>query len=189
MQRAAQDHSPDTGALHDEGIALRTNLHLEIESFYLFAKILLDKMARSVEYYFGSAPRLPLDSHDDLAKRIVDYAAAKQLDVTEEFVSKANSWRERVSDYRDYNIAHEKSPRTLRATALDAEGGTRMVLVRLFPTERDRQVESEPLENLLPQLDQYIQNLIDVLKVNQDKTNLEVLESSAEGAVEAEATA
>lgn len=189
MQKAAKDHSADAGSLHDEAVVLKTKLHLEIESFYLFAKILLDKMARSIEYYFGPERGLPLDSHDDLAKRLVDYAAAKQLDVTEDFVSKSNSWKERVSDYRDYHIAHEKSSRTLRATAFDAEGQTSMVLVRLYPLGGDRQVESEPLENLLPELDQYIQNLVEFLKANRGKTNLEILKLSPEGAAEAQGTA
>lgn len=56
--------------LLEEGSKLYTYLHLEIESFYLFAKILLDRVARSIELYFGTTRGLALDSHDDLAKRI-----------------------------------------------------------------------------------------------------------------------
>src|SRR4030095_8890693 len=41
--------------LHEEGYALTSRLHLEIESFYLFAKILLDKVAHALEFYFGPA--------------------------------------------------------------------------------------------------------------------------------------
>ena len=37
---------------------LTTRLHLEIESFYLFAKILLDKVAHFVEFYFGPGRKL-----------------------------------------------------------------------------------------------------------------------------------
>ncbi len=175
MQQALADHTANPVALHDEVVSLTTNLHLEIESFYLFAKILLDQVARSVEYYFGPARSLPLDSHDDLAKRLVAYSTAKHLGLPEGFVSRVSSLKERVSDYRDYNIAHEKSPRTLRATGFHPDGRTRMVLVRLYPTGRDRQVESEAPEDLLPELDRYLRDLMDLLKANRAKTNLEVL--------------
>ena len=49
---------------------LTTELHLEIETFHLFAKILLDHAARFIERYFGKSRGLSLDSHDDLVKRI-----------------------------------------------------------------------------------------------------------------------
>src|SRR5262245_7625489 len=44
-------------------------LQLEIESFYLFAKIMLDKVARVIAFYFGQARGLALDSHDNLTQR------------------------------------------------------------------------------------------------------------------------
>lgn len=68
---------PVTGehmALLEAGRHLSSLVHLEIESFYLFAKILLDKMARSLEFYFGPVRERPLDSHDDLVKNIETYA-------------------------------------------------------------------------------------------------------------------
>src|SRR5438093_7112663 len=46
----------------EEGYALSTKLHMEIESFYLFAKILLDRVARVLEFYFGPVPGRSLDS-------------------------------------------------------------------------------------------------------------------------------
>lgn len=179
MQDAVVDRPQEVGPPHDEAVALMTSLHLEIESFYLFAKILLDKMARSIEYYFGPARGLALDSHDDLVKRFTGYAEAETLTVAPGLVQRAASWKDRVSDYRDYNIAHEKSPRTLRATAFDADGRTRMVLVRLYPTDRDQQIESESPDKLLPDLDAYIQEMLGFLTMNRDRTSLEILEAAA----------
>jgi hypothetical protein len=176
MQEAMASHPEDVDALHAEAIDLRTRLHLEIESFYLFAKIMLDKIARAIEYYYGPAHSLALDSHDDLVKRLSKYAAAKGMIVPTGLIEKATVWKKRVSDYRDYNIAHEKSPRTLRATSFDTDGRTRMVLMRLYPTTRDQQVESEPLDDLLPELDAYIREILDLLRTNHGKTNLKILE-------------
>src|SRR6266496_248045 len=47
-------------ALHNEGVRLTLLLHLEIESFYLFAKIFLDKIAHALEFYFGQVRKKPL---------------------------------------------------------------------------------------------------------------------------------
>ena len=45
-------------------------LHMEIESFYLFAKILLDRVAHFLEFYFGPARKMSFDSHDQLTKNM-----------------------------------------------------------------------------------------------------------------------
>jgi hypothetical protein len=76
--------------LHEAGASLQAALHLEIESFYLFAKIMLDVIAHAIEYYFGSARNLSLDSHDDLAKNLHKYAAAKSLGKDEHFYKKTS---------------------------------------------------------------------------------------------------
>jgi hypothetical protein len=44
---------PDIAALMSQSQGLTSDLHLEIESYYLFAKIILDDVARAIEYYFG----------------------------------------------------------------------------------------------------------------------------------------
>src|SRR5438309_11034108 len=95
----------------DESARLSVLLHLEIESFYLFAKILLDKVAHSAEFYFGPVRGRPLDSHDDLCKNLSAYAEQKALTLSPDFLKLAAGLKKDISDYRDYEIAHEKSPR------------------------------------------------------------------------------
>ena len=51
LQKATQEHL----TLHAESQSLTIKLHLEIESFYLFAKILLDKIARADDRYAARA--------------------------------------------------------------------------------------------------------------------------------------
>src|ERR1700693_2136596 len=80
-------------------------LQVEIESFYLFAKILLDRMARFIEHFFGPERGLSLDSHDKLAKNIRSYCAEKGLAVDEAFLSRIVELRELVADFRDKQIA------------------------------------------------------------------------------------
>jgi hypothetical protein len=56
-------------------------IQLEIESFYLFAKILLDRWSGLAEAHFGPARRLSLHSHDQLTRQFEKYAEAKGLSV------------------------------------------------------------------------------------------------------------
>src|SRR5713226_7399573 len=108
--------------LLEESAKLSILVHLEIESFYLFAKILLDKIAHSIEFYFGPVRKRPLDSHDDLCKNLPVYAEQKELVLSPDFLKLATELKKDVSDYRDYEIAHEKSPRRIRGTIFYADG-------------------------------------------------------------------
>lgn len=175
VKPGTQPVTPDMMALHHEGARLGTELHLEIESFYLFAKIVLDDIARAIEFYFGSASGLALDSHDDLSKRMEKYAAAKGLAVTAELVAAIVNLRERVSDFRDQKISHEKSPRTMQGTSWKGEGSPTIMMTRIFPRETDpQQAESEPLGDLRTAIDRYIQGVISFINANADKTRLKL---------------
>jgi hypothetical protein len=162
----------DQMALHEESFRLTILVHLEIESFYLFAKILLDKIAHSLEFYFGQGRKTSLDSHDDLVKNFASYAVAKGLTLPADFMTIVATLKKDISDYRDYEIAHEKSPRRLNATVFDEHGTMRMAAISLYPTEKDQQVESKALHELARDLDAYITRVIELIRNNGAKTKL-----------------
>jgi hypothetical protein len=155
-----------------EGQTLVTHLHLEIESFYLFAKILLDRIAHTIEFYFGQARRLPLDSHDDLVKHLEAYAADKSVKVSPELMKAAMELKGDISDHRDYEIAHEKSPRTMFATGFNDKGQTTIISTKLYPKDRDEQASTQELEKLLAKIDGYLTLVMEFIKTNQNKTRL-----------------
>jgi hypothetical protein len=161
-------------ALHEEGVRLTILLHLEIESFYLFAKILLDKIARSLEFYFGQEREKSLDSHDDLVKNFESYAGAKSLTLPTDFMAIAAALKKDISDYRDYEIAHEKSPRRMNATVFDEQGTMRMAAIRIYPTEKDQQVESKALFELQRDLELYVTRVIELIRSNRAQTKLKI---------------
>ena len=148
---------------------LQLGLHLEIESFYLFAKILLDEAARAIEFYFGTAPKLALDSHDDLTKRIDRYAIHHRLELPTGFTERASHLKSEVSDYRDQQIAHHKNPRTIRGIGFNQEGATRMVSSALYPKDSDKQAETRALHELLADIDAYLLSIVDVIDVDDDQ--------------------
>lgn len=160
--------------LFNVGRRLSAILHLDIESFYLFSKILLDKMARAIEYYFGQVNKRPLDSHDDLSKNFKIYCSVKELNWEQIFLDKIVKLKKYVSDYRDHEIAHEKSPRSLKMTIFDSEGNTRLASSRLYPTKKDTQVEGKNLRDLFDEIDDYILSAIGFIKNNRTKTKLDL---------------
>jgi len=164
-------------ALQVESRSLTTGLHLEIESFYLFSKILLDKVAGALEFYFGPARRQSLDSHHDLVKKLEKYVEIKRLVLPNSFLDVAQRLKKNISDHRDHEIAHEKSPRTMHGTIFNAEGGTKIASTKLYPTDREQQVETKLLSDLLTEIDHYIEMVIELITANKDKTDLELEKS------------
>jgi hypothetical protein len=99
-------------------------LHLEIEAFYLFAKILLDKISLAIQFYFGTARSLSLASHDNLTKHIEAYAGTKGLTINPELVEHIRKLKEDISDFRDHQIQHiidYRQGRTIRGTGFDGD--------------------------------------------------------------------
>ncbi len=76
--------------------------------------------------------------------------------------------------HRDYEIAHEKSPRTVRGTSLTADGTVSITSSQLYPTEPFRQSQTTPLIELLQDIDVYLEKVIELVANNRDKTNLKL---------------
>lgn len=151
---------------------LTTLLRLEIETFYLLAKILLDWLARFVEFYFGPARKLSLDSHDDLVKRIEDYASAKDLSLPDGIVVTSKQLKKDISDFRDYEVAHQKNPRVTDSYNYNSDGRIRLAYIRMYPRESDRRAETRPLDDLLRELEDYLNLIVDLAAANRDHTVL-----------------
>jgi hypothetical protein len=166
--------SPELEAIMNETWPLQLDLDLQQESAYIFAKIILDDVARAIQLYFGPHRDISLNSHDRWAKAVREYAAAKALAVSEEFVDSVTRLKERVCDFRDKQIEHENCPRTTHATAWDQGGShARMVKTRLYPTENDPgQAEAETPVQLRAAIEAYLDQVVEFLLANEAKTNL-----------------
>jgi len=160
--------------IQEEGRGITLKLHLEIESFYLFAKILLDKFSRALEFYFGQARGLSLDSHNLLYKNLAKFSSDKGLKYDKGLLELIKKLKEEISDFRDYQIAHHKNPRTTQGTMFSPTGETRMLLYSIYPKPEDKQVESKAIQELLALLDSYTGKVINFLRKNQEKTNLKL---------------
>ena len=149
-----------------------TLVQLEVESFYLFAKILLDRTAHFVELFFGRVRKLSLDSHDKLTKNIESYAFRKGLTIHPSLLELMRRMRVDVSDHRDYGIAHEKSPRTVRTIWLSSDGPLSILYNRVLPTNSDKYLATRPLSELFDDLDKYLAEIVAFAQLNGRKTTL-----------------
>lgn len=165
--------------IFEDGMHLGIQVHLEIESFYLFAKIFLDMIARFILNYFGGARGIKLNSHDKLTKSYEEYRLAKNLIFPDRFAESLVFLKEHVCDYRDKQISHQQNPRTIKGTMFNLSGQTRIVATQLYPNASDVQVESSELPEIVKVIDQYARQVIDVIKLNRAKTRYALKENNA----------
>lgn len=151
-------------------------LHLEIESFYLFAKILLDTVARAIEKYFGQVRECSLDSHHDLVDNFEQYVTQKDLSVPTDFMERPKWLKKNVSDFRDIVITHDKRLNRITATALTADGlATIIAMSTVVPPDRLKpQVDSVHVKELMSAVESHIVVAIEIIIANRDKTKFKL---------------
>lgn len=152
-----------------EGDRLSTLAHLEIEAFYLFAKIFLDRLASFLEMYFGQAHRLSLVSYDKLAKNLNAYAASKGLELPEGLNDTLIYLRNHLVEFRDKQITHQHNLRILRGTGTAAEGAT-MSISHLYPKDTDAAAQSTRLHELFAVLNRYVDQIIQLITTNRSRS-------------------
>ena len=93
-------------------------LHLEIASFYIFAKVLLDRIADTFGYYFGVKWRGFGSTHNKLTLQFQEICSKIDLQVEPADLRELLSdLRKRIVDYRTRDIEHVSDPRLLHATS------------------------------------------------------------------------
>lgn len=144
---------------------LQLVVRMEIESFYLFARILLDKIALAVHFYFG----LHQSGHSLLIRQL---AKAGVLP-SERLQTLAKDLGKKIGGFRSEQITHQRELRAIRATGYRTGEGPRMILSNLYPTVGDQQFESRPLEELILAIDDYLSEVIEFLVENRESTALQ----------------
>jgi hypothetical protein len=163
--------------LMEEENRLTTLVHLDIESFYMCAKVFLDKIALFIQNYFGTARGISLVSHHRLANGQERFRLAKDLAYPQGFSKSIIFLKEHICDYRDKQISHLYNQRIIRGTSLGDAQRTTILNTYLYPTEIDNKVQaqsSHELPELMRAIDIYIQHLITLIESNRAKTRFEL---------------
>jgi hypothetical protein len=156
-------------------------IQLDSESFYVFAKILLDRIAKFLEDYFRPA-RSEKDllrgytfkgRHNVITAKFANFAAARKLFVPPAFGPLADEVREKIADFRDKHITHNDNMRVLHATAF-ALNGSAMPRMMKSPTSSrawepgSKQVESIAIHALMALLDRYLDAVFFLIVANRE---------------------
>jgi hypothetical protein len=172
------EETAETAKLEKEVVEAGLILYLRIETFYLFAKILIDKLARLIPHYFGEARGVGIRAHSRLADHdaLPEFAEQKGLTaVPRSLATLIKEVGKRVSDYRDHLITHAKSPRTMRDIAFQMDTGeAAIVTTKLYPPpghDSGISTQSETPRTLLPLIGTYVIELLDYLEANRDKAD------------------
>lgn len=184
------DKSPGSHLMTDEQMGLDQEMirithviHLDVESFYQFAKILLDKTACAIEFYFGrrEKQRHRITSHHDMVEKknntsvckIQDYCSIKNLSMSQILIDKMIAMQRDINDFRDDFITHLNSPRTIRGTSIAGH----MSLNRIYPRENERgeSPSTKELHQLLEEIAEYLESVVNFIKANKEKTTLTLI--------------
>lgn len=158
---------------------LTEQLHLEIESFFIFTKIVLDKIAHFIQDYFGTAYRkkLKLKSHKKWCEVADSFARIKGMHLPEQIIPTMNWLQTHVAKHRDENIIHLQKSRTLFFTQNSPVAGSRIGTTQLYPKDSDKQSQSPNVDEVVTKLDAYIQHLMDLIVSNRDKSRYKIRSS------------
>ena len=170
--------TPEDGLLLVKSGQLTTLLHLEIESFYLFAKILLDNIVRFLYTYFGEEENIKLKSHDNLAKYHEKYFRSKGLSIPEGISENILMLKTDICDYRDKEISHELSLRRTKATSWSRSGGAKISSGIINPKPGEKTYATKELPILMDNINTYIQQIIKLIESNRAKSRLKFKDKS-----------
>ena len=117
---------------------LNVNLQLDIESFYIFATIYLDKTSHFLEAYFGELRDCSFESFRSLKQQLDLMESSHGFKLNRQFREMAEKLFTDIVDFRDKKITHAKMPRLFRGLNWEADGRVTMAsgLINAKPTDK-----------------------------------------------------
>ena len=81
-----------------------------------------------------------------------------------------------LAEFRDKQITHDKSPRSMPLTLFTPDGEARVGKTKLYPQEGDTQIVGREPSELLAAIDEYIEQLASLIETNRSKTQFRIKE-------------
>lgn len=168
LSTAGQQLDTEQLELFSSMSSLQKAIQMDIEAFYIFSKMLLDKLAAFIEYHFGSAQKASLASHDKLTKHLSEFARQKKLECRDGLLKLALSLKEDIIDFRDKQIVHGFHPRRMIGLVYTGSDDIRTSASNLYPRPDEVSVQSMPLSLLLRRLNKYTRYVCWFCKCNRE---------------------
>lgn len=159
----------------DDGDKARPLVQLEIESFYLFANILLDSVARALDKYFRPR-RPPMPSficHKDLVKRFEEHRRLKKITIPLDFIENATALKDKVSEFRNEDITHDK--RINRVTAMGITRDGKVTIIATSSVVPQEVIDNHPQSStvhvgeLIQLVDAQVAAAVEIVRNNRAK--------------------
>ena len=163
--------TPEDMAEWKRTIDLGTVLHLDIEAFYIFAKIFLDRVADTFGLVFGVKWKSTGSSYSDLSKRFTAVCRDKELEIRPDNLPELilALWKA-VVGYRNASIEHLSDPSS-RGTQF-APGRASSIVNMPSPGARGGFSQTEDPHVLFRTLDEYIEAMLTFFEINAKKSPL-----------------
>jgi hypothetical protein len=156
-----------------ESVDLGKKLHLEIESFYLFANILLDRVASTCRYYYWKKPNW---NHMQVVRNLATICTKRSLSVTPpDLLTLPEELQKLIVEYRNKYVEHLEEPRIIFATSWGPEQRAKIQPTFLYPEPEEiglLQKPSDDLMALLSRLALYMTAMLDFFDANSGKSIL-----------------
>jgi len=148
-------------------------VHLEIESFYVFANILLDRIASTFRFYLWRRPEW---NHRQLSQNLEKICTKKSLQVpSPDLLKMPHALEDLIVKYRNTKIEHVDEPRMILGTTWSPTSRVRIVPIVLYPSPGEAeevQHSTADLDELLASLDAYMTTMLDFFDANAHKSIL-----------------
>ena len=185
-QTSAQKASDDPSAKNNsEARALFAQVReesdlliLEMESFYQFSYIALQKGAMLVVWYFGTAQTKGLvefEDHRGWTNKAEQYCRIKGLAVPENLFVILKRCLDDINEPRDHDVVHDFHPRAIYGPMMSEEFGARRVTNHLFPNEWDSQSELKSVNDAYVLMNDYVGCLVELVISNRQHSHLRLV--------------
>ena len=152
--------------------------HVDLETFYLFSKTVLERVAQYIQMYFGPEPKLPVNTHEKLRANFAEYAAKRGIVVPEDFNEKLAQVTDFIYTHKS-DAATNESPQSpgdlmIAHTEDRASNGSPPGVTRLSLTTGQ----------LLTVVDTYLRAVVDLVRRNPERAHLLRKKSGKESAAD-----
>jgi hypothetical protein len=154
---------------------LTRDVHLEIESVYVFAKILVDRVADTFAIFFrGQLFGGLASSHRKLKDQIVAICREKNIRPGK-LPNMIQDLQRRVVDHRTQVIEHLREPRYSPGSHIGADSKIRIEMGLVSATDADHDFDTRTTEapaDLMSTLDDYLDEMAAFMRANRAKSVL-----------------
>jgi hypothetical protein len=143
--------------------------HVDLETFYLFAKTVLERTAQYVELYFGSEPKLSVRTHDKLRANFAEFALRRGVVIPDGFTDSFSHVHDMVFTHQAESATNDarvaQSPSDLMIAHTDntpGANGASSGVMRLSLTTGQ----------LLNVVDAYLREVLELIRANPNRAKL-----------------